>query len=229
MRVAVVTPYGAEKIISAMKGLEIEEVKKNPEFVIAYGGDGTILKAERLYPTIPKIPFKKSSICNKCTMYRLSELERVLEAVKKGDYHVREFAKVEGRAKGKRLVGLNEMQVHNADPRKALRFDIKAGGRTIEGVIGDGIVAATPYGSTGYYKAIGYEPFDVNIRLGFNNATPRLGYIELRRGEKAEVVVRREKGILLADNSKETANLKPGDEVVVSESKEKARFVEVKS
>lgn len=35
------------------KGCTFDE--KNPEFVVSYGGDGTLLRAEFLYPSIPKL------------------------------------------------------------------------------------------------------------------------------------------------------------------------------
>ena len=36
----------------------------NPEFVISYGGDGTLLKSEHKYPSIPKLFLRNSLIGN---------------------------------------------------------------------------------------------------------------------------------------------------------------------
>ncbi len=87
---------------------------------------------------------------------------------------------------------------------------------------GDGLVAATPYGSTAYYRSIGYAPFKSGIRIGFNNAWPRLPSAEI--GKAALVRVVREEAWLIADNFFKTG-MKRGDKVVIRPSKKIARFV----
>jgi NAD+ kinase len=41
---------------------DIQIVKSKPEFVLCYGGDGTLLFAERHYPMVPKVMIRKSRV-----------------------------------------------------------------------------------------------------------------------------------------------------------------------
>ena len=45
----------------ATAGFEL--VKKNPDFIICYGGDGTVLFSERKFPGVPKLIIKSSRAC----------------------------------------------------------------------------------------------------------------------------------------------------------------------
>ena len=57
-------------------GLRYRESR--PDFVIAYGGDGTLLWSERLYPGVPKLPVKDSRIAK---TYADHGLEDALRAI----------------------------------------------------------------------------------------------------------------------------------------------------
>jgi len=195
--------------------------EKTPEFVLTYGGDGTILDAERKYPGVPKVPVKRSHVYSRCRVYSANEVREVLDKIRAGSYKIKEETKVEADFNGKRVVGLNEVQIRNKYPNKALRFSIN---ESKEEFIGDGVVVATPYGSSAYYKALGYKPFKSGIRLGFNNIMSRHESIEVT---EVRIKIIREAGLLLADNDSSTIELKPGDVVTVRKSSSAARFVEV--
>jgi len=61
MKLAIVSKFESEAIAAAKKYFTI--VSYNPDFVLAYGGDGTLLFAEELYPNVPKIFVKHKSSC----------------------------------------------------------------------------------------------------------------------------------------------------------------------
>ena len=110
--------------------------KNKPDFVITFGGDGTILDAEREYPGIPKIPIKKSHVCSRCVVFGKGQIGMIIERLERGEFKINEEAKIEAVFDDQVLVGLNEIQVRNKYPNKALRFSIDSG----EEYIGDGIV-----------------------------------------------------------------------------------------
>ncbi|MCK5452440.1 MAG: NAD(+)/NADH kinase, partial [Candidatus Aenigmarchaeota archaeon] len=144
-------------------GLEID--RKNPEFVFSYGGDGAILFSERLYPGVPKVTVRCSSKCNRCE-FNPDDIEDVVERLKSGRYDVKEYMKIEADFKGKIVVGLNEVQVHNKLFTKAVRFNVYLDDELLyENVIGDGVVISTPFGSTGYYTSLGGERFEKSIGI----------------------------------------------------------------
>ena len=71
----VVVGKDKRNIEKILKKYNLKLVKKNPDIVISYGGDGTILLSERLFPNIPKLFLRHSSICNKCYSVQITENE----------------------------------------------------------------------------------------------------------------------------------------------------------
>ena len=216
---------GGVTIIKKFTGRGLAEDRKKPDIVVTYGGDGTILAAERLYPGVPKLPIRKSVICSRCKNYDTGSLDKIIEKLIAGDYEITEKAKLEAFAGGKKLLALNEIQVRSKKPYKALRFSVRTKDRIFENIIGDGIVVSTPYGSTAYYKTIGYEPFTEGIKLGFNNTNPKLSAARVKG--VSTVTIMREDGIVIADNNPQTVLAKPGEKIKIRESDKKARFVEI--
>lgn len=221
MKIWIESPYDKSEIVKSVKK-RAKITRIDPDFVITYGGDGTILVAERKFPGVPKVPIRNSKICSMCVSYGKDSIEHLLEKLEKGEFKKEEISKVEAHFNGDRLIGVNEIQIHNKDPGKAIRFDLEANNKKLEELIGDGLIFATAFGSTAYYRSLGLEPFKKGIKIGFNNVYPKKEPIELK--SNARVKILREKGLLLADNNG-TINLNPGDIVEIKESKEQAIFV----
>lgn len=196
--------------------------KEDPEFIFTYGGDGTLLQAERRYPGVPKIFLKKDGKCEKYTDFLPKDLDSIIDSLKKGNYQTQTYHKVEAEYKDKTLLGLNEVQINNKDPRKALRFSLTGNGLDLKEIIGDGVIAATAFGSTAYYRAMGYQPFEEGIRIALNNSFPRIEPRPLK--EAARINIIRENGYLTADNG-ELLDVGPGDEIEFRPSEEEARLV----
>ncbi len=222
MKIWIESPYDKSEIVNSARKNRITISRKNPDFVLTYGGDGTILKAEQKYPGIPKVPVRNSKICSMCISYGKNSLDYLFEKLKRKDYREEKINKVEAILKGKKFVGINEIQIHNKDPRTAIRFSLHASGKNFDEVIGDGLIFSTAFGSTAYYKAAGYEPFKSGIRIGFNNVYPKKGPLELN-GE-AEVRIIREKALLIADNI-DMIIVNPEETLKIKESNKQAIFV----
>jgi len=228
MRFAIVNPNGID-INKTLKKEGIKIVKKNPDFVICVGGDGTILLSERLYPSIPKLATKASKICEKCE-YTPSQLKAALKLIKEGKYKIKEEKKLEAKFKNKKLVALNEIQIHNKDPSVALRFSLHVNGKVYRNLIGDGVIIATPYGATGYYKSAGGKKFKSGIGIVLNNLhSEGKKNVIVNENSKIVVKVEREEAWLIRDNDKNFIKLKPGDKVYINLSKEKAKFLSFNS
>ncbi len=213
---------GIEKLAKKV-GFKI--VDKNPEVVASYGGDGTFMKAENEFPGIPKFALKKSKICKKC-----ADLpnEEILRKVLEGEYSVEKEIKLESIYKGKRIVGLNEIIVHNHDPRKAIRYEVFVNDRKIDKeIIGDGVVISTPYGSTGYYLSVTDGTFEVGIGLAFNNSTEQSKHMVLKEDSEIKIRILRGPAMAYADNNKLEIPLNDGEEIVVSKSKDTARIIKL--
>jgi NAD+ kinase len=203
------------------KGFNI--VKENPDFVVSFGGDGTVMKAEGAYPGIPKIVLRNSLICKKCSPLTNEE---VLNKIISNDYIIEELIKLEAVVKKKVLIGFNEVMVHNRDPRSGIRYSLIINGKKIEKeIIGDGIVVATPYGSTGYYRSITDSFTEVGIGVAFNNSTEQADHMVLKDDSIIELHVSRGPAEVYADNHHECVEINDGDEVLIRKSSETAKIV----
>jgi NAD kinase len=197
-------------------------VKTNPDVVISVGGDGTLLYAEREYPTIPKILVKESKICYQCSRETLDQL---IKKVQQNKYRYEKIYKIETKNK-KGARALNEITIRNKDQRRALRFQVKIGNKICSPeLIGDGVVIATSYGSEAYFKAVTGTSFKRGIGIAFNNTRTRLKPIISKQKKDVTVKILRGDALVSVDNSPKMYTLKPYQSITVRQSKECARIM----
>lgn len=248
-RVAVVGKHASlVKKLCKKHGFEIDA--KNPQLVVTFGGDGTILYSERLYPGVPKLCARFSQHCLKCgvgtffhselhhgehvsLLHSSAALEEALEKIAlKKRLKVKAEDKLEAVVKrgGKQIFrteALNEVQVHNKNPLHAIRgvACIGSGCRTF---IGDGVIVSTSFGSTAYFYSVTKKSFKKGIGIAFNNPTvkmpPIVGELD---GKGVRVFIERRNGLLISDNDRKTFLLEARDEIVVKKAERKAWFAQV--
>ncbi|MCK5474157.1 MAG: NAD(+)/NADH kinase [Candidatus Aenigmarchaeota archaeon] len=197
-----------------------------PEVVFTYGGDGTILASERSYPGVPKVTIKHSLFCYKCA-FKEEELESILTRIKNKKHKIEEHTKIKTTAKTKTLVSLNEIQLHNKKPTKAIRFNIYVDKKILfENVVGDGVVIATPYGSTAYYKSVGGKSFKKGIGIALNNPHTHESSVVVNNSSEIEIEILRECAQLFSDNDdKSVVVLNPKDRIIVKKHLNTAKFI----
>jgi len=225
MKVAVV---GLEKKIFEKKlPKDFAIDKKNPEIVFSFGGDGTILYSEQIHPGVPKVFVKHSKFCEKCEVD--GDYKKIFDALRNKNYKIMEEMKVEGvvnNDKKKMLAGLNEINVCNKLPSRAVRLQLAINGKVVqEEVVGDGIVVSTPFGSTAYFYSITRKNFSKGLGIAFNNSRKQIEPMILSENSSVEIKVMRGEAVMCADNNKKIFPLKSGDAVIVKKSSLKARLV----
>ena len=228
MKFALVSKSDVQAIAKVIAMFDLDMDNKEPDFVITYGGDGTVLFAERKYPGIPKITIRGSERGFRCN-YTEHELEDVLIKIDNSTYKIKEEIKLETTFQGRKYLSLNEVQIHNSSPIKAIRFSIHVDDSPLfENVIGDGAVIATPFGSSAYFSSIGGEKFDRGIGIGLNNPyNVKSKPIIVDSGFDPEIHIKilRDDGLLLFDNDDNIIKIKGGDDVKVEISKVTAKFI----
>ncbi len=210
-----VTVFGANKadIEPLVVSMGFDIVDSNPDFVITYGGDGTLVRSEEAFPGIPKIALRDSAVCKKCS--RVSN-EEVLTAIKNNAYKTEQLMKMSATAQGKTIIGMNDIIVHNADPRRGIRYTLAVNDTVInQQIIGDGVVIATPFGSTGYYRSITDSYFEIGIGIAFNNSTEQADHIVIKEDSTVQFILTRGPAIVYADNKDENIELVEGDVVEI--------------
>lgn len=208
-----------------VKNAGIDGAQENPEAVISYGGDGALMRAEYAHPGIPKLLLKGSVICKLCSPLANDE---VLKKFSAGEYRIDEMEKLEVRAGEKILRGINDIIVHNDNPRHAIRYQLAVNNQQVgDEIIGDGVVVATPLGSTGYYRSITDSFFELGIGVAFNNSTEQADHMVLRDDAVIRIKITRGPAFVYADNQAEAIPLADGDKVTIQKSSEVARIIRV--
>ena len=147
---------GVENIRKAMRGAGLPLNPENPDIVIAFGGDGTMLKANRDFPCSKILPVVYESFGGMACLepVRLKNLGNVLAKLRRGRYSIENRMNVEVQYKDFKTTALNEVVIYR-DDEKCNRMRITSKGKDLYGVelIGDGVIASTPTGSTGYCRS----------------------------------------------------------------------------
>ncbi|OGE64924.1 hypothetical protein A3I48_00740 [Candidatus Daviesbacteria bacterium RIFCSPLOWO2_02_FULL_36_7] len=200
--------YGknSKNIESLVKTLGFEIVTSEPDLIISYGGDGTLLSCEREYPCIPKLPIRNSQVCIKCINH---EDKIVLEKLLKWKLKLQNHQKLQTTFLYKTFYALNDFVVRNSDSVHTTRFKIN-GGKLL---IGDGIVVATPFGSSGYYKSIARQTFQEGFGVAFNNTIEEMPPLILKEKDLINFQLIRGKATLSYDNSPEIFTIDEGSQL----------------
>ncbi len=207
----------SESIDKIFKNKKYKRDDKKPNVVITYGGDGTLLKAEHLYPSVPKLFLRNSRLG---LLGFKENNEKVLENFFKGKLEIKKYFKVEAEIKGKKLIGTNEFVLKTKNPRHSIRFDIYINNKDrLDHIIGDGLIVSTPLGSTGYYKSITRSTFELGIGLAFNNTTEHYNHIVLKEDSIIKTVIVRGPAFCYVDNHDDEIEVNDGDEIIIKKSK----------
>ena len=202
------------------------------DFIIAIGGDGTILRVE--HRTKKEVPILG---INMGTLGFLTEVEPheaffALSKLIEGDYHIDERIKLRTYLNGENGIpdALNEAAILTGIPGKIIHLKYYVDGGLADEIRADGLIVSTPTGSTGYAMSAG-GPF-LDPRLEAVVIAP-LAPIALSSrpmvvpaGSTIEVKnLATGRELILAIDGQFYTQLDPETEIVVKKSPRKARFV----
>lgn len=201
-------------------GLELTD--DQPEVMISYGGDGTLLSMERKYPGIPKLPIRDSKVCKKCPLHTTEHLLKELAEGKINKFaadaiKLKNYPKLEAKFETAHVLALNDFVIRNSIPIHALRFRVYINGQLVQPglIIGDGVVLTTTFGSTGYYKSITRQTIEKDFAIAFNNTTEVIEPVKFSKGDEIRIVIIRGPGTLSSDNNPRFLYLREGAEVKI--------------
>ncbi len=220
-----VTLFGAQadelkSEVSKHPGLTV--VDADPDAIVCYGGDGTLLTAELRWPGIPKAPIRNSKRGHRCIAHPAAE---VLERLASGGlvpsaYMKLECALTQG-GNGDLLCSLsamNEFNVHMGRINSAVRFKLFFNGEPYEDgieIVGDGFVISTPFGSTAYFNQITRGVFHAGIGIALKSTAHYTSHMILPEDVEVRALITRGPAVLAFDNSQDYFTLEEGDELLV--------------
>jgi NAD+ kinase len=139
----------------AAAGLEpLEQLEGEPDLCLVLGGDGTILKALRRHAnsSVPVFGINYGTIGFLAAADR-DELESGLRSAFAGEFEQMSLPALEVGAPDAARIALNDVSFHRRPHGRVAELAFRLGGQEVGHVRCDGLVAATPAGSTGYNLA----------------------------------------------------------------------------
>jgi NAD+ kinase len=126
------------------------------DLAIVFGGDGTILTALRACTRAgaPVFAFNYGAIGFLSTVER-DELDEGIQRALSADFEVLGMPALEAEIDGERRLGVNDISFHRRANSRVATLAYAVAGEQLGRVRCDGLVAATPVGSTGYNLANG--------------------------------------------------------------------------
>lgn len=212
-----------------VKGYSHKEINKESDIVITVGGDGTILRA---LENIDKPIFAINSggmgfLTEVESKYAMSGLKRIIN----GDYNVEERAKLKVMLDGKRLPdAANEVTVQTARIAKIIYLEVYVENDLIESFGADGVIIATPTGSTSYALSAGgpildplvkgmviapLAPFKLSARPWVVPIDKKIGIKLIHKSKESKIVI----------DGESPQQITVDNEIVITGSEKKARFI----
>jgi len=152
-----------ERLARSLKeeGVPLSEMKV--DILVTVGGDGTVLKA--LQEARGKIFAINAGVLGFLTEVPVEEAISGLKRVLDGNYVIEKRLRLRTDIRGKRLYdSTNEAVVHTSTPSKMRHYRIFFSGQLVDDVRADGIIIATPTGSTCYAMSAGGPILDPAVK-----------------------------------------------------------------
>lgn len=205
--------------------------------MIALGGDGTMLRAGHLCAP-SRVPILGINLgrFGFLTEVRRDEWRGVLERVLAGDYWIerRMMLRAEQVAEGSPRVAwdvLNECVVGRGEIVRPVRLTAEIDGRYLTTFVADGVIAATPTGSTAYALAAGGPILPPTLRnILLVPLAPHLSVdraIVLDEGSSVRLTVHTDHQATLSVDGHPPHRLRDGDTVSVRAADHSADFIRV--
>jgi len=211
------------------KESSLSVMNEHADVVVTVGGDGTIIRALR---EVEKPIFAINSggmgfLSEVESKYAINGLQKVIE----GDYNVGERSKLHVEIDGKRLPdAANEVTVQTAKIAKIMYFQLFVENELIETMGADGIIIATPTGSTSYALSVGGPIMDPSVDamvaapLAPFRLSARPWIVPLNKKLRVSVLPKSKETRLVIDGNYVEV-VTPESQITVIGSEKKARFI----
>ena len=132
--------------------LDIDNLKNGYDLVCAVGGDGTVLKSSRFYAkySTPVMGINAGRL-GFLSLITHSDAKSLGDIIRNEDYKVRERLML----KSENLSALNDFVVKGHSSIRTSKFNLFINDKLVSDYIADGIIVATPTGSTAYGLSAG--------------------------------------------------------------------------
>ena len=160
--IAVLAKTSTQIFSEAGSNLQLATEKNHDDFqntidlLIVFGGDGTLLGAARKFiaSEIPLLGINLGTL-GFLTDINIENFESVIHDILKGEFVVEERSLVEAHFANQEVFGLNEILIHSGSYAQLMRYRLLIDGQMVYEQRSDGLIIATPTGSTAYALSAG--------------------------------------------------------------------------
>ena len=160
--IAVLVKSSAQIFAEAGSNLQLATEKNHDDFqnkidlLIVFGGDGTLLGAARKFiaSEIPLLGINLGTL-GFLTDINIENFESVIHDILKGEFVIEERSLVEAHFANQEVFGLNEILIHSGSYAQLMRYRLLIDGQMVYEQRSDGLIIATPTGSTAYALSAG--------------------------------------------------------------------------
>ncbi len=214
------------------------EVPEDTDCIITIGGDGTLIQAARGFSHrgIPLVGINRGHLGYLTQVSRDEDIREMANALLADQYQIEERMMLDGRIirEGKEIVNdiaLNEIVLTHRDVIRVLRFGVYVNSEFLNEYTADGLIAATPTGSTAYNLSAGGPIVAPNASMTV--LTPICSHalnarsivlsaddeicIEVREGSQAAVF-----------DGDTILELRKGDQVIITKSRRVTRLIRLR-
>ena len=126
------------------------------DLIIVFGGDGTLLNSARQYleHEIPILGVNMGNV-GFLTDIKTDNFEESLKEILKGNYKIEERNLVSAQYNDNHIYGLNEVVIHSGAYAQLMRYRLNVNNKVVYEQRSDGLIIATPTGSTAYALSAG--------------------------------------------------------------------------
>lgn len=210
-----------------LDGVEVREMEVDA--VVTVGGDGSILYT--LQRTAAPVCGINMGDMGFLTTAEPEDLEPALDRLLEGDYEVDERTRLTPRHGGEELPpATNEVALKSPSPSQTLEVRVDVGGDLAARFAGDGVVVATPTGSTAYSLSAGgplvHPSVEGILVVPLASLDPSSRPLVVPVDEAVELAIPREggRGVFAVDGQQERT-LRPGGELVCTRADVPGRLV----
>ena len=136
--------------------LDHGELVKKVDLIIVFGGDGTLLNSARQYLNY-EIPILGVNMGNVgfLTDISVDNFDLAIKEILSGKFKIEERNLVSAKFNENHLYGLNEVVIHSGAYAQLMRYRLSVNKKAVYEQRSDGLIVATPTGSTAYSLSAG--------------------------------------------------------------------------
>lgn len=201
--------------------------KVKADFVITIGGDGTLLKAARLYSGLPVFGINLGRL-GFLAQAKPDEIEMAVEKLINGEYTIQNRMMLE--AVNEEITALNDIVIKGDSFSRTSRLYLSINSKPVCDYLADGIIISTPTGSTAYTLSAGgpviYPSMEAIVVVPICPHTLTARPLVIPSDETIEISSCEScTGMKLSADGQNTINIKQNQTVTIKKSNKTAKLV----